>query len=201
MAWYVYWKEEQPNRTWKIIPDTETDLEQAIKAGAMYSTWASVSHPYNKDDQNEPIRKGDFPLDVDDKNNPENALLDMRTLCLVHLPDFFDVDPYDIQFFCSGAKGFHAVIPANLLGAEAGDPYLPLIYKKIAAEWEKKLNLKTLDMSMYCMGKGKMFRIPNVRRSNGRYKVPLTVDEIMSLPIQELFKLSESPRIIDNVDA
>ena len=68
------------------------------------------------------------------------------------------------------------------------------------ARWNK-LNLKTLDMSMYCMGKGKMFRIPNVRRSNGRYKVPLTVDEIMRLPIQELFKLSESPRIIDNVDA
>lgn len=198
---YRYWKEEPPNMRWRIIPDTDHDRKQAIKAGAMYFTCASVSHPYNKDDQNEPIRKGDFPLDFDDKNNPENALQDMKTLCLFHLPKYYDIDPYHIKFFCSGSKGFHAVIPAGPLGAEAGDPYLPLIYKKIAAEWSSKLNLKTLDMSMYCMGKGKMFRIPNVRRSNGRYKVPLTVDEIMRLPIQELFKLSESPRIIDNVDA
>jgi hypothetical protein len=200
MAYYVYWKEEKQNRKWKLDSDTENDRKQAIASGAMYFTWASVSHPYNSDNQNQPIRKGDFPLDFDNKNNPENALQNMKTLCLYHLPEYFDVDPYDMQFFCSGSKGFHAVIPADVFGAEAGDPYLPLIYKKIAAEWASKLSLKTLDMSMYCMGKGKMFRIPNVRRSNGRYKVPLTVDEVTNLSIHELFKLSEAPRTIDDVD-
>ncbi len=44
------------------------------------------------------------------------------------------------------------------------------------------------------MRRGKMFRIPNVRRKNGHYKVPLTLEEVRELQIDELWKLSEAPR-------
>jgi len=39
-----------------------------------------------------------------------------------------------------------------------------------------------------------MFRIPNVRRNNGRYKVPLTLEEVRDLAIGDILKLSEAPR-------
>jgi len=41
-----------------------------------------------------------------------------------------------------------------------------------------------------------MFRIENVRRQNGNYKVPLSVDEIQSLPPTELIALGKAPRLI-----
>jgi hypothetical protein len=119
--------------------------------------------------------------------------------CLVHLPELFDLDPYAISYYVSGLKGFHAVIPAELFNAHGGDPQLPKIYKEMVAGWKNQFKLKTLDLSLYCMGKGKMFRIPNVKRSNGRYKVPLTLEELQ-LPINELITLSEQPRTIEPVE-
>ena len=192
---FIYWKEEPNDRKWRWIPNKEQARSIAIGQGAMFMTWTAFSHePKNG---KEPIRYGDLPLDFDNKEDPEKALDDMRNLCLIHLPELYDVDPIDIQFFCSGSKGFHAVIPAALIGTEKGDPRLPLIYKRMASRWADSLSLKTLDLSLYAMGKGKMFRLPNVRRSNGRYKVPLTLDEVQKFTIKEVWNLSEKSRTIE----
>jgi hypothetical protein len=193
---FIYWKEEAEKRKWKLMKDTEEERLKAINKGAMFFTWVSFSKPFKGKGHSEPIRIGDLPLDFDDKANPENALQDMKTLCLVHLPEFFDVDPYDIKFYCSGEKGFHAVLPKEMFVLEKGDPYIPLIYKKIVADWIKRFNLTTLDLSLYAMGKGKMLRIENVKRSNGKYKVPLTLEEVQNLSIDNLLKLSEEKRVI-----
>ncbi len=196
---WIYWKEEAKERPWKQIPDTPKALELSIKQDAMYSTWMSFSKP-PKDGEPEPIRFGDFPLDFDDAKDPGKALKDLKALCLVHLPEIYDVDPYSIKFYLSGGKGFHAIIPAELFGAQAGDPRLPLIYKKIATLWKEQFNLKTLDLSLYCMGRGKMFRLPNIKRSNGLYKVPLTLEEVQDLPIEKLTALGAAPRGIEPVE-
>jgi hypothetical protein len=193
----IYWKEEPQQRAWKLIPDIQTEIEKAIQAGAMYKTWTSFSS--NPGNGKEVTRFGDFPLDFDSKD-PEKALNDMRTLCLTHLPDMFDLDPYCVEFYCSGSKGFHAVIPAACFSSEAGDVYLPLIYKKVAAMLKEIFSLETLDLSLYNMKKGKMFRLANVKRSNGRYKVPLTLEEVRDLSFDELWDLSKEARQVDQVD-
>lgn len=197
---FIYHTTENPGK-WQLIPNTEQARKQAIKQGAMYFTWTALSEPFKGNGEPEPHRFGDFPLDFDSRETPENALQDLRTLCLVHLPELFGVDPYGIKFYASGSKGFHAVIPAKYFDAQDGDPYLPLHYKRIAAEWKEKLNLQTWDLSLYNMQRGKMFRIANVRRSNGRYKVPLTLEEVRDLPIGDLLKFTEAPREIDSVGA
>jgi len=191
---YLYWMRETGNRKWNPIYDTEERRKLAIKSGAMFFTSISFSDLFSNNGQPEPTRYGDLPLDFDCKENPDKALQDMKHLCLHHLPELYDVDPYDIKFFCSGSKGFHAVIPKELFSLEDGDPYLPLIYKRIVADWAARFDLKTADHTMYAMGKGKMFRIENVKRKNGRYKVPLTLEEVRDLSIKELWKLSEAPR-------
>jgi len=197
----IYWKEEPADRKWKTIPNTPEARQHAIKQGAMFFTWTSLSEAYKDNGQPEPHRQGDFPLDFDHKEKPEKALQDLRTLCLVHLPELFGIDPYAIEFYASGSKGFHAVIPAKLFDAQDGDTYLPLSYKRIAAEWKEKLNLQTLDLSLYNMRRGKMFRIANAKRSNGRYKVPLTLEETRDLSIDDLSKFTEAPRQVDPVEA
>ncbi|RJR42493.1 MAG: hypothetical protein C4576_15995 [Desulfobacteraceae bacterium] len=197
---FIYWKEEDANRTWKPIPDTPQARAQALKQGAMFFTWCALSEPHKGNGGPEPHRWGDFPLDFDSKEDPKKALTDLRQLCLVIMPELYSIDPYAIRYFASGSKGFHAEIPAELFGAKNGDPFLPIIYKRLAAEWREHFNLFTLDLSLYNMKQGKMFRLPNVRRQNGRYKVPLTMDEVRNLSIQELTELTKQPREIEPVD-
>lgn len=192
-----YWKIERPAADWNLIPDTPQARQQAIKDGAMFMTWASLSSPYEGNGHPEPHRWGNLPLDFDNKENVQQALNDLRTLCFVHLPEFYGIDPYDIRYFLSGGKGFHAIIPAKLLSAEDGDPRLPLIYKGIVSRWKEALNLTSLDMSLYNMQKGKMFRIPNIRRLNAKYKVPLSLDEIIRAEAGDLVELGNAPRKLE----
>ena len=189
---FLYWKEEPPERKWKLIPDTPEDRASAIQRGAMFFTWCSFSH--EPGDGDEPVRFGDLPLDFDSKSDPQKALDDLRRLCLFYLPETYDIDPWDMKFYCSGSKGFHAVIPAHIFGLQDGHPQLPLIYGRLVREWSDGLNLSTVDHSMYAMKRGKLFRIENVRRSTGRYKVPLTRDDVGYCSIENLWVLSDSPR-------
>ncbi|MFH1102446.1 MAG: hypothetical protein V1714_01595 [Pseudomonadota bacterium] len=189
---FIFWKEEPQTRKWKWIPNTHLARAGAIKSGAMFFTWTAFScQPGNG---SEPMRFGHLPLDFDNKADPERALDEMRNLCLIVLLESFEIDAHEIQFFCSGAKGFHAVIPSYVIGSEAGHPKLPLIYKAMVHRWAESLKLKTLDLTMYAMGAGKMFRIPNVKRQNGRYKVPLSLEEVRSMSFKDLWEMSEYPR-------
>jgi regulatory protein RepA len=196
---WLYWGREEGPRTWNLIPGTPDVVQKAVKQGAMFLTWAAMSHPINGAGP-EPHRWGDLPLDFDDKGHPEMALIDFRRLCLVHLPEFYDVDPHAIRYFVSGSKGFSAELPAMLLGAADGDPLLPTIYKRIVCDWASRFDLKTLDLGIYNMGMGRMWRIPNVLRSNGRYKVPIAMEELRDLPFDDLWALGDAPRQIEEPD-
>lgn len=188
-----YWKVERPDSHWNWIPDTSRALAAATEAGAMYVTWVSFSHEPGEA-REEPTRYGDLPLDFDHKTDPGQALEDLRRLCLFYLPEKFGIDPWGLRFYCSGGKGFHAEIPARNFGLDGGYPELPRIYRKIVQSWVDELQLHTLDLSMYAMGKGKMFRIANVRRSNGRYKVPVSRDDVAYASLEDLLLMSESPQ-------
>ena len=193
---YLYWKEEPRERKWKGIPDTPEARQQAVDSGAMFFTWTS----YVDNGAGEPTRTGDFPFDFDCEQDPGKALREMKELFLVHLPKLYDLDPYTIKFYATGQKGFCADLPAKIFDAHLGDIYLPLIYKRIAADWSVRFNLTTLDLSMYAMGNGKMYRIPNVRRENGRYKVPLSLEEVRYLDVSELVELTKAPRTVEPVE-
>ena len=190
---WVYWKPEAKATRWISIPDTPEARSQAIKDGAMFFTWACVSKPYEGNGDGEPHRWGNLPLDFDSPDDVGRALMDLRRLCFDYLPKY-GIDPSELHYYLSGGKGFHVVIPARLLNAEGGDPQLPLIYKEIVAQWKKDLGLDSLDMCLYCMKRGRMFRIPNVRRANGRYKVELTLDETRRRTVDELTELGTAPR-------
>ncbi len=188
---------DPPSRWW-AIPDTSGDLQKAIKRGARFATWLSFSGDPSANDQ--VTRFGDLVVDFDHVTDPVNALSDVRKLCLELLSELYGVDPRAITYFASGSKGFHAVVPASLFGLESGHRDLHLIYKIIVHDWVANFDLTTVDMSMYCGGRGKMFRLPNLRRPNGRYKVPLKFEEVRDLDIGALLDLTRAPRQIEPVD-
>uniref|UniRef100_A0A7C4RTU5 AAA family ATPase n=1 Tax=Desulfatirhabdium butyrativorans TaxID=340467 RepID=A0A7C4RTU5_9BACT len=196
---YVYWKAERPVAPWHCINDTQEERTKAIRAGAMYFTTMSLEYEPTPE-MPEPIRRGPLCLDFDAPDDPGRALDDMRHLCLSFLSEQYGLDAHTIDFYASGSKGFHAVIPERCLGDTTGDPLLPWVHKRMVAGWKAALQLSTLDMSLYCMGRGKMFRIANVKRANGKYKVPLTLHEVQTLSIDKLLRLTEKPREIEPPD-
>jgi putative DNA primase/helicase len=187
-----YAKIERPESLWWVIHDTPADIKKAKRDGAMFVTTPALSFPY-VDGGPEPNRRDDLVLDLDSRDNPQLALDDLRKLCMSYLPETYGIPTWDIKFYCSGSKGFHAEIPAHFFGLQDGHPELPIIYKRLVQGWMKTLGLTTVDMSMYCLKRGKMFRIANVRRPNGRYKVELSRDDVGYCSIENLWSLSDSP--------
>jgi putative DNA primase/helicase len=188
---FLYWKPENEVSQWRLIQNTPEARQAAINAGAMFFTWADLSAPYEPG-KPEPVRYGDCPFDFD-AANPADALADARKLTRGLTVDY-GLSPHSFTVFASGEKGFHVLIDAKIFGAEGGDPLLPRIYQKIAVKLNAKYNLRTLDMSLYAMGKGKMFRLPNVKRRNGRFKVLLSFNELTTLSMPEIDILTQSQR-------
>lgn len=186
---------------WRQFVDSPETRSTIIHQGAMFISTPALSEPLDDKNPDKLITRYDgLVFDFDDEKNPEKALTDMRAL-IQHLSEIYSLDTYCIRLYCSGKKGFHVEIPTECFRSQNGDAYLPRIYKRMVCQWVESLGLTTLDTSMYCMGQGKPFRIANVRRKNGRYKVPLTFDEVQSLPIEDLWKFSDAPREVEAVDA
>lgn len=193
MTFHRYWKWEYEKSDWLRMPDTPEGREEAIRQGAMFITTLAVDGDPHGNPQ--PNRRGDFNLDFDKEGNPGMAFADMRT-ALAHLESAYGGNPHQVELYISGEKGGHMTIPEEVIGATPG-PNLHLEYKRLAVKLKTDLELETLDMTLYAGGKGKMFRLPNVRRSNGRYKVPVMVSELMSMSDEALIELTKKPRTHD----
>ncbi len=191
-----YWTTD-PQGAWRLIKNTPEARDKAINDGAAFFTMCALSAPYEEGAE-EPHRWGDLCFDFDSKDDPGAAHEDVKRL-VAHLEEVYSVEPETLRFFASGSKGFHVEVPAALFAGEAGDPLLPRIHKRMAARLAVSANLPTLDMAIYNMRKGRMWRIPNVKRANGRYKAPLAACEL-SLPTEDLMALTAAPRHLEEDD-
>jgi hypothetical protein len=132
------------------------------------------------------------PIYVDMDGEDVGVVLDQaRTLLGKFVA--LDVDPRSIRIYATGGRGFHFE-----LGWEAflpkipkhGIAYLPAIYKEMIYE----IYLDTVDLRVYSARKGRMWRTPNVQRENGRYKVPITPEELMEMSVEDYQVLCSAPR-------
>ena len=178
---------------WSRISDGPNVVEQARNNGAMYLTCLAV----NGDPHGEPPpdRRGDMHLDHDDKENPA-LVFDEMLKVVGHLHEVYGVDPHQLELFLSGEKGGHVIIKSDIIGIEPG-PYLHLEQKMFACKLAADLGLKTLDLKIYSGGKGRQFRLPNVKRKNGRYKVPVMLSELAGLSINDFLELTKAKRELD----
>jgi hypothetical protein len=116
---------------------------------------------------------------------------DVTTL-VAWFQDRFAFDPAHIQIWFSGKKGFHCTVRPELFGIKP-HRHLTYIVKSMAKQLGRVLQLSTLDTSVYSIPR--MWRIPNtVHPSTGRYKIELTVDELLSWKIGDILKESRGPR-------
>lgn len=200
---------------WEIYPATPEGKTKAIQDGYQAISHYEFSHPVERD-KPQPIRYGDFILDFD-ASKPENdenghetgktgdihrSLTAVRNFVSV-LKSEYGVNPYMLRYYASGGKGFHVVIPRQIIGSEDGDVRLPRIYREMLNKMlsvpnmirnKEMLDSNTynaldsgkrnlmhdycIDENMFKGGKGQLLRLPHIQRPDGNYKVPVSYDEI-----------------------
>jgi hypothetical protein len=96
-----------------------------------------------------------------------------------------------LRLYATGGRGFHCEIPEAIFNnkPKAGVTLLPYVYKDMAME----LATDKMDMRVYTARKGRMWRTPNVKRDNGKYKVSITLDQAQSMTPQLYEVLCSSP--------
>jgi hypothetical protein len=129
-----------------------------------------------------------------DAEDTAQALSDIRR-CVELLHITYDCPLEAPHIWHSGGRGFHITIPPLVLGAEAGHPQLPRLYADMIQQLFPLQVAPTLDRSVYSMGRGRMWRLPNRRRTDtGRHKVPLSIREVLHKPHGDLEGLTLRPR-------
>lgn len=178
-------------KAWKRIKVEEVPKYQMEEA-KNYNCFASVQR------FNLPIKaKGTaevhiVPLlfDIDSKN-VEESLLDTRKLL-----DFFtkelDLQQEDIEVFYSGSKGFHILVNEKAVGIEPRTDNHK-IQKHLASYLIHRLDTKTIDLAVYTLPR--VIRLPNsVHAKTKAYKIPLTLEEVYNLSIDDIKALASKPR-------
>lgn len=200
MSQYQYYQVEGGNEAWKIVPVGDVD-----KIGPhMYRTILSVSTPPTDDMTKEELAAlrmaGPLYFDLDDASSPASTAKHLVTL--IDSLKELDVREEVMDIYASGGKGFHLTIAPEVFiekVSKQGYTALHAIYKEMAYN----LSTPSMDFRVYTGRKGRMFRMPNIKRPNGLYKVQLTAAEVREIanmafePAEARYKaLCSEPRIL-----
>lgn len=138
----------------------------------------------------------DFDIEEEQKQEDlVNLLENLRTL-LRTIESKYELDLKHIRINFSGKKGFHIRIPSVLFGGFTPSDKLPAQLKVIAAEITAGMKL---DTSIY----SHIFYIRYVNSRNsksGLCAIPLTLQEVFTLSIEEIKELAKNPREIIQID-
>lgn len=97
-----------------------------------------------------------------------------------------------LRLYATGGRGFHLEIPQAVFMTKVpktGVTALPYIYKEMAME----MVVDTLDMRVYTGRRGRMWRVPGVVRTNGKYKVPISVADALVMTPELYDKVCAAP--------
>lgn len=175
---YYYYQKNGGDEAWKPVKADKL----AAAEGAMFCTILAVDSPIPDEVTKEELAavkySGPLYFDLDDAESPASTAKHAKKL-LDKLAEK-DVGEDQIEIFASGGKGFHITVPQEVFMTKppkAGMAGLPAIYKEMAYQ----LAVDSMDFRVYTARKGRMFRMPNVKRPNDLYKVQITYEELSTL--------------------
>ena len=132
-----------------------------------------------------------LPIDVDVKDDLPQAQVVTKAL-LARLESEFQVDCRNIRIVFSGNKGFHLELPSELFGGFTPSTSIPRLHNAIVRYLAMGFD-KNVDLDIYyTLG---LIRIENTKHSSsGLFAIPLTLEEINTLTIEQIKALAVSPR-------
>lgn len=183
-SFYRYYQTNEKSK-WQAVPDTEQDYEAL---GAKRVSILAVSPLVTEDNKDDIFYKGPFYVDIDNKELATS--IESAQKLLQRIEDW-GIPRESYQIFCSGSKGFHFYFHEKLFYSGRPSKKLPDIYSELA----RYFHVTGIDFQVYCKGKGNLFRLPNVQREDGKYKVFVTAEELKSITPEQYQAFTSAPRI------
>lgn len=185
----------QTSRThgWEHLRDAPDVDDQVRKLGAKYLSVLAVDTVLNDevDSPHDRQYRGPFYIDIDSKHDLTEAVQSARDIC-DKLIDTYGVHEDHIYAWASGSKGIHIIVPASCFSSGRAVKWLPLIYREMAkALWEPGL-----DFQVYSQGRGNSWRLENLQREDGNYRVPITMAELKALTAENYKEFVKAPRVL-----
>lgn len=185
---YHYYQKEGGEEEWKVIMADNLANVQGSMFITVLSVDTTVSDKPNKEELSALKYKGPLYFDLDDAESP--ASTSKHAVKLVSKLIDYGVPEAAISLFATGGKGYHITVPEECFivkPSKSGYKNLPTIYKELAFG----MAVDSMDFRVYTARKGRMFRQPNVKRPNGLYKVPMTLDELKTVAKESDSKTAE----------
>ena len=177
--------------TWIPVEFT-SDTESVVRGqGAKRLTILAVSELVDDEatDKHKLSYKGPLYFDIDCKNLNE-AIESCRKL-VQHLIKL-GTPKESVQVYCSGSKGMHVIVDEKCFSTGRATRSLPLIYKEMASS----LYVPGMDFQVYSQGRGVCWRLVNVQRDDGKYRIRISVEELATLTEEAYRTLCAAPREI-----
>ncbi|MBL8451793.1 MAG: hypothetical protein JNK97_03535 [Zoogloea sp.] len=178
---------------WKCHPSTERDRVLHEEAPALV-TVLDVDNSFDRDLTAEEYKAVKYlgPWYADFDGEIEAAIGAFKAL--LGKLQALGLELGACRLYATGGRGFHVEVPPECFvpaGLPAGGVAgLPHVYREMAHE----LFVDLMDMRVYSAKRGRMWRCPNRRRDNGKFKVPLTVSEAMSMTVEKYDEVCAAPR-------
>lgn len=184
---YRYYQKREET-SWIPIPDGPDAEKRALDAGARKLTILAVSEIIDEETANKEALsyKGPLYFDIDSadlKQSIESANQLVRKLLALDVPE--DA----VQVYASGSKGFHILVPSSVFSTGRAQKRLPAVYKEVAVD----LHVLGLDFQVYSEGRGNSFRLANVQRADGRYRVAVPHETLHNLTPELYADLTAQP--------
>ena len=184
-----HWKVEKKASAWHVISDGP-DFMVRLPRQAHFATILA----YHTAADGIPLQYRGPLYWEGDAEDPAEVFRDTRR-SVEFLRVEYGCPPEALRLWLSGRRSVHTTLPARVFGAEGGHPQLPHIYAMMTGHLFPPSMTPSFDRSIYNASKGRMWRLPNRRRSDsGRYKVPISVRELLHKAYSELEPFSHCPR-------
>lgn len=191
MSMYFFYQTGGKESPWEIALSADRDRLVREVAPA-FCTVLNLSGVPTDRDWGKTRYTGPFYADFDAEGDLE-LVCEKFAQFLIKLELEVGLDLAQVKLFASGGKGFHIEIPQECFipkVVSTGVPWLPYIYREMAQE----LLVDTLDLNVYTGKRGRQWRTSGVRRENGNFKVPLTLDEAQGMTPELYLELVSAPR-------
>lgn len=192
---FRYYKGQEKKERWKVIEVAQEQSRLSSDATA-FATVLAVSEKVAPGESvsDKASYVGPFYVDIDNDKDLASSLKTAKKVVNNFLQN--GVPPEAINVWASGKKGFHITIPMECFCDGKPVERLPLVYRQMALAL-KLFETKDVDATVYSTGKGRMWRLENKERpDNGKYKIPLTVEELLELEKETCEELVSHPRYL-----
>ena len=192
MSNFHYYQVAGGEEKWAAVPVSQVH-HVITEMQPMFVTVLSVSKLVEDLSYEEKMKlcySGCLYFDFDSKD--DQLVLDKVNQFLDKLEEL-RVDLTMCRFYATGGRGYHVELPEALFMEripKTGVENLASIYREIALE----LCVDTLDLRVYSQGRGRMWRQVNIKRPNGQYKVPISLQEIRNMTVEDYSTITRTPR-------